>query len=255
MRFSFEGRVRKVDETIVEGMTLGIPKKLGHIWIGPLEAPTDWMDTWTKIHPDWDYTLYDNDYLKRANFETQAQIDEYINRGQYAGAADLMRYEILWRNGGVLAPADGTCLRPIDELFVDDAELYTVYENEFVRGKLVSPILAAAPGNPFLREMIDRLKQVAPRQLGRPWKQTGNLFVAEMIEEMRPDIVIWPSHYFIPRHYTGVEYSGEGPVYVDQHFGSTGKKYRATSLRARWLKKRRKKYAKKATEFIPDRMR
>jgi len=231
-----------------------IPKKLGHIWIGPLEPPREWMQTWKDLHPDWDYTLYDNDFLASEQFETQAQIDEYIKRGSYAGAADLLRYEILYKYGGYVAAADSICRHPIDELFDDDQSLYTVYENEFVRGHLVSPIAAAAPNHSFIRLLIDRLKQVDPADLEEPWKQTGNLFVAEMIEEHQPDIVIWPSHYLIPIHYTGRIYRGTGKVYANQLFGNTKKLYEAKSektrlvewMRARYQNRVRKKLKAKA---------
>lgn len=123
------------------------------------------MKTWIDKHPDWAYTLYDNDYLYNNEFRTWPQIEEYLKRGWYAGAADLLRYEILYREGGYLAGADSLCLHPIDELLEDGGELYTVYENEFLRGQLVAPIVAAVPGHPFVKELIDRLSSVAPRDL------------------------------------------------------------------------------------------
>jgi hypothetical protein len=228
------------------GWRMLIPKRLGHIWIGPLEPPHEWMQTWKDLHPDWKYTLYDNDFLASGDFETHAQIGEYLNRGSYAGAADLLRYEILYKFGGYLAAADSICLHSIDELLANDQSLYTVYENEFVRGHLVSPIAAATPGHPFIRLLIDRLKEVDPADLDVPWKQTGNLFVAEMIEEHQPDIVIWPSHYLIPVHYTGRTYKGTGKIYAEQLFGSTKKSYKAKSLKARILERSRVKYHKAA---------
>jgi hypothetical protein len=102
--------------------------------------------------------------------------------------------------------------------------------------------------------LIDRLKQVDPADLEEPWKQTGNLFVAEMIEEHQPDIVIWPSHYLIPIHYTGRIYRGTGKVYANQLFGNTKKLYEAKSektrlvewMRARYQNRVRKKLKAKA---------
>lgn len=219
-----------------------IPRKLGHIWIGPLKPPVKWMQTWKDLHPDWNYTLYDNDFLASGDFETQPQIDEYLKRGQYAGAADLLRYEVLYKFGGYIAAADSQCRNAIDELFEDNAALYTVYENEFVRGKLVAPVAASTPGHPFFRQVIDRLKAVDPAKLDIPWKQTGNLFVAQMIEELQPDIVIWPSHYLIPVHFTGVTYNGSGKIYAEQYFASTRKLYASGSFFTRLKEKRRKKY-------------
>lgn len=223
-------------------VTIGIPRRLSHIWIGPNPAPLDWMATWRQKHPDWDYTLYDNAYLEGTTFRNQPLIDFYMEAGLYAGVADLMRYEILHRVGGFMAPADAICRHPVDELF-PAARAYTVYENEFVRGKLVSPILACEPGNPFVGKLIDRLAELRPDDLIDPWMSTGNLFVAEMIEMHGGDVHVFPSHTFIPVHTSGRVYDGPDKVYAYQLFGSTRGAYAAdprTGL-ARWSEKRAQK--------------
>lgn len=231
-----------------------IPKKLGHIWIGPLDQPQQIMKTWVEKHPDWDYQLYGNAYLKKNRFETARQIREYMRRGAYAGAADLLRYEILWREGGYLAGADSICLHPVDPLFEDEGEIYTVYENEFLRGQLVAPIVASVPGHPFLRLLIDHLKAIDPVDLDVPWKTTGNWFVAEMIEKYRPDITIWPSYTLIPEHHLGRVYKGPGKVYAHQLFGSTtGELYTRSTLRARLIKKLTRRYDQRARERLAAR--
>lgn len=203
---------------------MNIPKNLMHVWIGPRPAPLDWMQTWQDHHPDWDYTLIDNDYVAQHQFQNQALIDEYLRRAEYAGAADLIRYEVLREKGGFMPGADSRCLRNTDELWTE-AQAYTVYENEFVRGQLVSPILACEPNNPFVDALINRLGQLKPEQLNKAWLTTGNYFVATMIKELSPKVHIFPSHYFIPNHYTGHGYDGDGPIYCDQLFGETTNGY------------------------------
>lgn len=215
-----------------EPSTLGIPRKLGHIWIGNQPPPFQWMQSWRDLHPDWEYTLYDNTFLKDQKFRTRSQIDEYLKRGQYAGAADLMRLEILYNTGGLLPGADSICLRKTDELFKLPC-LYTVYENEFVRGKLVSPIQAAEPRNGFVKKLIDELSNTDPKLLDDPWISTGNLFTALMIENHKPEIVIFPSHYLIPIHFTGLVYQGNGPIYARQMFGTTRNAYSTNNIATR----------------------
>lgn len=202
-----------------------IPKILSHIWIGPKPPPLKWMNTWREKNPDWEYRLYDNEYLDSHDFQTRDQIDEYLKRGMYAGAADLLRYEILYKHGGFIAEADSECLLNIDELFLDGECLYTIYENEMVRGKLVSPILASSPGHDFVKCLIDGLKVIEPSKLIEPWKETGNFYVATMIQEKKPNIVIWPSYYMIPNHFSGFSYNGEGKIYANQKFATTQKLY------------------------------
>lgn len=203
---------------------LGIPKKIGHIWIGPRPAPFEWLKSWQQHHPDWEYTLYDNNFLESFTFQNVALINEYLKRGQFAGAADLMRYEILYHFGGFLPGADSLCLANTDELF-PHPKAYTVYENEKARPGMVSPILACEPKNPFAKQLIDELSKLNPREIGQPWKTTGNRFVAQMIEKHNPDIEIFPSHFFIPNHFSGETYTGNGKIYCDQMFGSTTNAY------------------------------
>lgn len=226
-----------------------IPKQLAHIWIGPLEAPKTWMQTWQRKNPDWEYCIYDNQYLNSNTFKLQRLIDEYLLRGEYSGVADLMRYEILFENGGFIAPADAICYRGISELFTRQTA-YTVYENEFLRGALVAPVLGCEPQNPFVGQIINELTKLRPEALLEPWKSTGNLLVARLIHDLNPEIVIFPSHYFNPFHYEGWIYNGEGPIYAKQMFGSTTGAYqKSKSWSYRREKRKKRKYRQEALKF------
>lgn len=215
------------------------------------------MQTWRDHHPDWTYTLYDNSWLKPENFENWRLIETYWDLGLYSGVSDIMRYELLWKYGGFMPEADSICLQPVDALFDRDCA-YTVYENEFLKGSLVSPILAAEAGNPFVRHLIDKLAQVEPIDLRQPWKSTGNLFVAEEIEAISPDIVIFPSHYFIPYHFEGLAYTGDGPIYCKQLFGQTRRAYESVPPLQKWRafkqKQRAKRHLKRANQRHADRI-
>ena len=229
-------------------MTPAIPRTLIQIWIGPYGAPRDWMQSWRDKHPDWTYLLIDNAALARLPFRTRPQISEYLRRGEYSGVADLVRLEVMFEHGGFLAEADSVCYRPIDGLF-PRACAYSCYENELVRGQLISNVLAAEPRNPFVGAMIERLAATPPASLGTPWKSTGNLFATRMMLECRPDMVVFPSHYFIPVHYSGVAYDGPGPVYAGQKFGATRRAYTLPSALQRpaeLLKRLRRKRALRA---------
>lgn len=203
---------------------MNIPKRIGHIWVGPNPPPIKWMESWKDNHPDWEYVLYDNEYLQQEEFINQTLIDFYWNLGLYAGVADLMRYEILYKHGGFIPEADSYCYHNTDELF-NSSPIYTVYENELLRGKLASPILASQPNNKFLEQIITELSTLTIDQLDTPWRTTGNLFIAEMIEKYQPDIKIFPSHYFIPVHHEGIIYKGNDKIYCKQMFGSTFSSY------------------------------
>lgn len=208
---------------------MNIPKKLWHIWIGPHDAPLLWMDSWPAHHADWDYKVFDNVDLKNTKFHNQHLIDEYFRRGKYNGVADLVRYELLLQHGGFVPPADAVCFENTDELWINDPDIcYTVYENEVVRPGYVSPIYACNQGNKFVQLIVDTLHQLEPHQLSnKVWESTGNLFLANMIAAHCPHIHIFPSHYFIPKHFKAKtpRYAGPDKVYADQMWGTTRKRY------------------------------
>lgn len=205
-------------------MTLGIPKRLAHIWIGPKRPPLDWMQTWRDHHPDWEYVLYDNAFLTSRRWRCQKQINTYFAAERYEGVGDLMRYEILHEVGGFIAEADMTCLRACDDLFTSPT-LYTVYENEIRKPGLVQPFLAAAPGHGFLNTILDDLSARDPGALRMPWKETGNRYLRRAIASHSPEITVFPSHYFLPNHKSGERYTGADPAYAEHHWGTTRNTY------------------------------
>ena len=204
-----------------------VPRTIGHIWIGPHPAPHDWMQSWQDAHPDWSYRLYDNDYLCGRTFRTQAQINEYFRRGKYAGVSDLMRYEILYEHGGFLPEADSLCLYPVAELLTE-ARAYTVYEFPGGRTGMMSPFLAAEPGNRVIGRVIEELSRLKPEEMNNPWTTTGNGFLRRFFHanrDLRAEVTVFPSHYFIPEHYKGERYDGPDRIYARQLWGSTLRSY------------------------------
>lgn len=212
---------------------INIPKKITHIWIGHKEPPYKWMNTWKEKHPDWEYRIFDNNEFNSRNFINQHLIDEYMDRKIYAGVADLIRYEILYEEGGFLPPADSVCLENTDELWGEDKDYcYTVYENERIEVKKgwVSPIYASNPKNKFVGEIIQRLNNLSPNELSnKPYESTGNEFLKYFIEEKKPKIKIFPWYNFIPQWYSwsdDLRYKGPGKIYADQMWYSSKKRYK-----------------------------
>lgn len=206
---------------------MNVVKNMVHIWVGPRQAPLKWMNTWKENHPNWNYSIFTDEMLHERldTFKNRHLIEEYYNRGKFNGVADLLRYELLYENGGFLPPADALCLHNTDELFASPEDYcYTVYESERFRPGFTSPILACNPKNDFVGVIINTLHELKPKDLkDEVWKSTGNEWLSRMIPKHKPKIVIWPSHTLIPKHYDrrSVRYKGKDKVYADQLWGST----------------------------------
>ncbi|SRR5579883_1349602 len=93
-----------------------IPKKLHLIWIGDrYRRPDDCIVSWRDNHPGWQFKLWTDQDLLKTTWLTEPQIDAFRHARQWSAIADLMRYEILYREGGVYVDADSYSLRPLDD--------------------------------------------------------------------------------------------------------------------------------------------
>lgn len=94
-----------------------IPRIIHQIWIGGSPIPKEFLvfaAGWRRLHPDWEYCLW-----------TDGQLPDLVNDGVFhaipslAGKADVLRYELIWRFGGIYVDMDFECLRPVDPLLED----------------------------------------------------------------------------------------------------------------------------------------
>lgn len=178
-----------------------IPKIIHQIWVGsPLpEKYLPLIATWQQFHPDWEYILWDDAMITALGLVNQAQYDATTNYGQ---KADIARYEILYRFGGVYADIDFECLRPFD-VFHHVCDYYTgaAYSGRF---STFNGLIGAAPGNPIIKECIDTLNindyyEGTPEHnilfTSGPFHQT-RCFIAKAHEGGRA--VAFPVDYFYP---------------------------------------------------------
>jgi mannosyltransferase OCH1-like enzyme len=202
-----------------------IPKIIHQIWVGPRQMPTDNMKTWRDHHPSWDYKLWTDD-----NVPTLRNQTFYDGFGTcYHGKADILRYEILLAQGGVYIDADSTCLRPIDDLLVDDPfDAFACFENEQAQpGLVANGFLGASQGNELMRLIVEEIEarydHYGPPIVERPaWIITGPALLTQAVEGHQYDRMrIYPSWTFLPEHWSGMKYQGDGVVYAAHKWGST----------------------------------
>lgn len=189
-----------------------IPRRLHQIWIGSRPAPTAWLRTWREKHPDWEYRLWTNDDLVSFPWRCRKQIDAM---SEMCGKADILRYEILQRYGGVYIDADSVCVASLDDSFLVH-HAFASYEHEILRPGLISNgTIGTEPGAPFLEEILNAIET---RELkGRAWESVG----PKILTEFAHDLHIYPARVFLPTHLSGVEAPGSTPVHAVQFWGST----------------------------------
>ena len=204
-----------------------IPKSLNFIWVGnPELQPDACIRTWIDQHPGWSVRVWGNDDLAKRIWATGRHVQTMIRERQWCGVADLMRWELLLEFGGVFLDADSVCLSSLPEEFLE-GEAFACWENELDRpGLIATGYLGAGPGNPLIARIVQELVET-PSVVGQEaWMATGPKRLSDAWRRYGYDrLTILPSHYFIPRHYSGRVYQGGGLVYADQFWGSTNRGY------------------------------
>jgi mannosyltransferase OCH1-like enzyme len=138
------------------------------------------------------------------------------------GVADMMRWEILHAKGGIVVDADSIALRPLDDTLLD-CEAFACWESEIARpGLIAAGYFGAEAGNAFVERIIRDIHEEPSVVHDMAWKTVGPQRLTESYRKYAYSTLrIYPSHYFIPRHFSGVAYEGSDPVYADQLWGST----------------------------------
>jgi hypothetical protein len=190
-------------------MTAGehrIPKIIHQIWIGgPVpDVFKKYMKTWQDMHPDWQYILWTDEKVQELfplyNQEFYDQVDGMGVK------SDLLKWEIIYRFGGLYVDVDFECLQPFDVF--DVYHFYTAFQPldaYFVQ--LGAALYAAVPRHPILKHCIETIKddwhhKGAPKKSGPA--HFSKSFMATAGKDGRYDIA-FPAFYFYPLGSTQTE--------------------------------------------------
>ena len=227
-----------------------IPKIIHQLWIGPKTAPINLMNTWRDKHEKegFEYILWTEDEMKKRNFISK--LPHKINQmHEINGKADILRWGILYKYGGVFADADSFCIEPVTDL-VEKYHAFFGYENEQIRGKGWStkklygdvlahscPLIATGTmgfpkehGLPKMAiEWIEKnnILYISDYKTSKTaWRSVGPGLLTRLYWRNKwPDITVLPSHLFLPVHHSGLIYTGHAKVYTHQEWGSSFDSY------------------------------
>ena len=131
------------------------------------EPLAGYCSSWRRLNPDCEYRFYDDarctDFVRSEYPELAALYDSLplaIMR------ADLFRYLVIHRIGGLYCDIDMECLQPFDQFFKMSAAVFAI-ESRLTRKRqrelhyrqpyqIANSIFASEAGHPFLKAMIER---------------------------------------------------------------------------------------------------
>ena len=176
-----------------------MPKIIHQIWIGsPVpEKFKSMMDSWKKVHPDWEYKLWTDEDIEDFPFINGDLFHASTNFGM---KSDIWRYEILSMFGGVYVDIDFEAVKPLD-IFAHTSEFFAgVDGGDYVGNSFFGSI----PNHPILLFCIEKLKAQTKTNLSHDQIQnsTGPYFFTDKIRKVSrinsDKIAIYPGGFFFP---------------------------------------------------------
>lgn len=190
--------------------------------------------SWRRLNPGWDYRFWDDDDLlafMRAEFPHLVEM--FLGCPRPVQRADLARYCLLARFGGLYADIDTRCLAPLEPLAGDPRVILSEEPPEhhwhahrrglpalWFNGTMASP-----PGHPFWDRMIGLCQLMYPGRDGDVLENTGPLLLSAAVAQWpRPEDLSLNSHHLFSGSGTGPGTAGaprhgpHGNLTLSEHF-------------------------------------
>ena len=193
--------------------TREIPKIIHMIWIGPKNPPLWCIDSWREKYinkyKDWKFMLW-----------TETEIDNLtmINKQIYdseptlRGKSDIVRYDILFKYGGIFLDADSYYIEKPNSnlnrllLIAKNCGFFCANEPK-QRHLYANGVFACTKNNSICFKIITYLKQTYFTEKSKNqhkykiWKVTGPVPFSKIIKENLNKVTVFPSEYFFPESY------------------------------------------------------
>lgn len=131
-----------------------IPKIIHYIWLGGNPLPKEYenyIEGWKKLCPDYEIKRHDETNL---NIDINEYCRQAYDNKKWAFASDVLRYYVLFEEGGIYLDTDVELLKPLD-CFLNE-KLFLGFETmDYVAPGL---IMGAEKGNKIVKDLLDEYK-------------------------------------------------------------------------------------------------
>lgn len=212
--------------------SLKIPKLIHQIWLGG-KLPAEYHDfraSWIYHHPNWQFIFWTDSTL---NYDQGAVVDSFAtlekalknnvkfivvdiksilfdNRiffdkaTNYGESSDILKWEIVYRFGGLYVDTDYECLKPLDQLHY----MYDFYtgivplDTNF--SQLGAALYGATPGHPIMQQCVLGIKD--NQHIAQIVIKTGPIhftksFCKAAMDQQHQINIALPASYFYPCGY------------------------------------------------------
>lgn len=180
-----------------------IPKIIHQIWLGK-ELPSNFKHlaaSWQTLHPEWEYRLWTDADIDTFSFKTGDLFHKVKNPGM---RSDILRYEILYKMGGLYVDTDFEALRSFEPFHHSDPFYTGCYLSE---KQVYNALIGSAPKHGLLEEILASLSSIGKiEQETNDYvvKTTGPIMftqhVMKYLDRHPSSIKIYPEEFFYPIH-------------------------------------------------------
>jgi mannosyltransferase OCH1-like enzyme len=163
-----------------------IPKRIYQTWKTKDLPPgiKKVINRMMEFNPSYNHYLYDDKEIDKFVMENyQGEISEAYNQLNIGAArADLWRYLILYKYGGVYLDIDAAIIKSLDEIIKPDDE--AIITREHVEGLFNQWILIFRKGHPLLKAVIDQcVSNIQQRSSNNILHLTGSTVITNVINQ------------------------------------------------------------------------
>lgn len=198
-----------------------IPHKIHLIWLGkpPTEEVNSVVRSWKEQHPDWSVQLWRNEDSEALISDIRRQFpnvgEAWDKAGHFAEKADILRYSIIYKEGGLYVDTDLPSFGHVRELHQFSDFYACIEETKYPRMICGNAALAARPDHPLVKRFLEEIK---PREKNEnKWtiiQRTGPELISRILRDslsktcIEDTPLILPPGYFFPLPYTRPDSSG-----------------------------------------------
>lgn len=180
-----------------------IPKIFHQVWLGSdyPEYYKKFKESFIKHNPGWEFKIWTDDDINSLDMTNKKVFNMVDNFGF---KSDIVRYEILYKYGGVYIDTDFLCLKSFDSLLNLDFFAGTGHLSDplFFNG-----LIGSKKNNNFLLKVIEEIKKISisddknKNNFDKIINTTGPGFISKLFFnyiDMNKNSVIFPASYFYP---------------------------------------------------------
>lgn len=180
-------------------------KCIHYIWLGGKKKPRiirKCIKSWKIYFPEWEIKEWNETNL---DLDMCEFVREAYDNKKYAFAADVLRFDILYKYGGLYFDTDVKVIKSFDDI-IEKYEAFVGYEYKMAAPGLV--LYEKEPFNPIMKKMVDIYKHQKFVVDGKLNTKVVGEYFSEVLEEygfvyenkfqMCDNMAIFPNTYFCP---------------------------------------------------------